>query len=390
VKRGAASARAASEGALRVLLSSTHSYPPQRVGGIELNSHELCLELRRSGHVPAVLATLEPKGRIGLTNRIRRKLPGGPLFPADRVMGYPVYRGWDVTEGAAEVMRRFRPDVGIAQGSGPVPLAKALLATGLPTVLYLHDVEFDRLDGDIPDDPRLLVLANSRFTARRAERELGVQAEVIPPLIRPEQYQVSTRRERVVFINPHPLKGVETALRLAESRPDIPFVFVESWALRPDRRKEYGDRAARLPNVEWRASSPDMREVYRHARLVLAPSIWEEAWGRIVTEAQVSGIPVLASDRGGLPESVGPGGVLVDPAAPPERWVEALSRVWDDPAEYERLSAAALDHARRPEIQPGVIVTRFVDILSRHAGRESPPGGELSLTGPGDGRGGAP
>ena len=38
-------------------------------------------------------------------------------------------------------------------------------------------------------------------------------------------------------------------------------------------------------------------------------------FGRIAVEPQFSGIPVVASDRGGLPEAVGPGGVLIDPAA---------------------------------------------------------------------------
>src|SRR5690606_8931945 len=121
------------------------------------------------------------------------------------------------------------------------------------------------------------------------------------------------------------------AFGLAERRPDIPFLFVEAWRLSPDVRRAFRDRAARLPNVEWSERVSDMRTVYRRARIALVPSAWEEAWGRIVTEAQVSGIPVLASDRGGLPESVGPGGLLVDAEAPLEAWADALTRLWDDP-----------------------------------------------------------
>ncbi len=64
-----------------------------------------------------------------------------------------------------------------------------------------------------------------------------------------------------------------------------------------------------------------MKQVYRSAKLILMPSMWEEAWGRVATEAQFSGIPVIASNRGGLPESVGPGGVLLDPDGPLEPWV---------------------------------------------------------------------
>jgi glycosyltransferase involved in cell wall biosynthesis len=72
-----------------------------------------------------------------------------------------------------------------------------------------------------------------------------------------------------------------------------------------------------------------MRRIYQSARIVLVPSILNEAWARVVTEAQISGIPILASDRGGLPESVGPGGILVDPDADISDWEKALSRLWD-------------------------------------------------------------
>jgi glycosyltransferase involved in cell wall biosynthesis len=124
-------------------------------------------------------------------------------------------------------------------------------------------------------------------------------------------------------------------------------------------------------NVEWGARVADMREVYGRARFVLAPSAWEEPWGRIATEAQVSGIPVLASDRGGLPEAVGPGGILLDPEGPFDRWIEALSALWDDPEVLHRYGEAARLHSARPEIQPERLAGRFRCILADHATRGS-------------------
>ena len=107
-----------------------------------------------------------------------------------------------------------------------------------------------------------------------------------------------------------------------------------------------------------------MRAVYRRARLLLAPSPWEEAWCRVVTEAQFSGIPALASDRGGLPESVGPGGLLVPADAPHDAWLTALGRMWDDPDQLDALSAAARRHAARPEIRPESIIAAFDDVAT--------------------------
>ena len=105
-----------------------------------------------------------------------------------------------------------------------------------------------------------------------------------------------------------------------------------------------------------------MKAIYRRAKIVLVPSKWEEAWGRVVTEAQYSGIPIVASNRGGLPESVGPGGVLLDPDGPVDAWVEVLRRLWHDEAYYSDLSAHALAHSARPEIDPEIQIDRLIAI----------------------------
>jgi glycosyltransferase involved in cell wall biosynthesis len=107
--------------------------------------------------------------------------------------------------------------------------------------------------------------------------------------------------------------------------------------------------------------------VYAETKIVLVPSRWAEAWGRVVSEAQVSGIPALASDRGGLPESVGSGGILVDPDAGLDRWTEALARLWDDEAEFASLAALAEQHARRPEFEPRAIAATLLSELERLA-----------------------
>lgn len=301
-----------------------------------------------------------------MVNRFRRKLPGGPEFPADRRMGYPVFRGWQPIRGVEEMRRVFDPSVAIVQGPAAVPLSRAFLDADIPAVLFVRDVKFELLEGRIEEHPKLLVMANSRFTARRVREEFGVEASVVAPLVRPEPYRTRRSGDTVLFVNPHPLKGVEIAFSLAEKRPDVPFLFLEGWKQDPERRRAYVERAAKLPNVTWHEPVSDMREMYSRARLVLAPSRWEEAWGRVATEAQLSGIPVLASRRGGLPESVGPGGILVDHDAPIGEWVAALAKLWDDPAAYERYSRAAMIYSRRPEIQPDYLVTRFRGLVADH------------------------
>lgn len=59
--------------------------------------------------------------------------------------------------------------------------------------------------------------------------------------------------------------------------------------------------------------SPDVRPYYAAMDMLAVPSIANEAFGRVSLEAQASGVPVLCSDRGGLPETLqsGIGGQLL-------------------------------------------------------------------------------
>jgi glycosyltransferase involved in cell wall biosynthesis len=55
-----------------------------------------------------------------------------------------------------------------------------------------------------------------------------------------------------------------------------------------------------------------MPAIYRGALALVCPSLWE-GFGLPALEALACGTPVLASDRGALPEVVGSAGLLVDP-----------------------------------------------------------------------------
>lgn len=349
---------------MRILFGTGHSYLPQRAGGSESSTHDLCKELQKQRIEPAVLASVEPEGWLGLRNRLERKLFRSRNFPMDRSMGYPVFRGWHPEQGVAEVVARFRPDVAILQAGNPLQLAKPLLDQGVPTIVYLRDTLFRELGGDVSALPKLRYIANSNYTASRFKAEFGLSAPSIPPLVRPEAYKTESRRQTVTFINPHPYKGAEMAFGLAAARRDIPFEFIEGWPLSDEVMADYQARAKALDNVTWLPRQADMREVYAKARIVIAPSPKErgEAWGRVVTEAQFSGIPVIASNSGGLPESVGPGGLLVEPSDSLEAWNEALARLWDDQGAYQAYADAALLHARRAEIKPEVLIGKFIEI----------------------------
>jgi glycosyltransferase involved in cell wall biosynthesis len=349
----------------RILFTVGDSYLPQGHGGIQRNTHDLCRCLIERGHEVAVLARLLPGGRLFVANSLKRRLTGR-LLAADRALGYPVFRGWELERGLERLLASLQPDRVVLQSERMFAFRRIAERLGTPTVIYQHTAShYDCRDASDLLGARFI--ANSEFTRDWIGSSYGAESAVVPPLILSERYRVNSTRERVLLMNPHPLKGGYLALALAEQFPEIPFDFVATWYSSPPEEAVKA-KALQLPNVTWHAPRDDVRPLLARARLLLMPSQLPETWGRAASEAQVSGIPVLGSEVGGLPEAIGPGGLLVAPSDSLEAWRRAFSALWNDSAMYERLSSAARAHAARPEFSSAAIVDRFTRELRLHPG----------------------
>ena len=347
---------------MKVLFAGGNGYTPQFSGGVQSSTHHLAEQLIEHGHEASVLAALFGQGMFGYKARAKMKLLGQRAV-IDCFPGYPVVRAWFPWEAAAFAVKKLQPDVAVVQCHKSVPLGKALQAEGVPLVVYLRNVEFHELGGDLRELGSAFYIANSEFTARAYKREFGIVATVIPPTINPAAYTTPTTGEFVTFINPYEEKGFELAVRVAAACPQIPFLFVESWKLEDDHRARIAEIIAPLSNIRLESRTDDMKTIYGRTKILLAPSKWEEAWGRVASEAHCSGIPVVGSRRGGLPEAIGPGGMVLDYDAPLADWVAAIRRLWDDRQEYERLSEAALAFSQRPELDPDRQFATFFALL---------------------------
>jgi glycosyltransferase involved in cell wall biosynthesis len=361
---------------MRILFASGHPHIPQLYGGGQANSHELIQALIADGHDVAMLCGLNGKGFLSLKDRFLMKMRGRKAI-ADHDLGYPVFRGWFVWEALEEACETFKPDVVFCQAGFPVRIAAECNRLGLPAVIYLHNVEDDDIGGNPGELHDVRFIANSTFTAERLHQQYGLESTVVPPFFNQNYYTTQTNYERVVFINPHPHKGAHVALDVAELCIDIPFLFVESWTLDDDWREELNTRLAWLPNVELLPPENDMKKVYARARFLMIPSRWEEAWGRVASEAHFSGIPVIASKRGGLPEAVGPGGILIPPKAPASDWAKAVRQLWTDEGYWLSLSLAAQAHAQRDALNNVQQLKRILSVLNGTL-EQSIPGGHIA------------
>ena len=348
---------------MKILFANGNGYPPQENGGMENSTAALIARCIANGNDAALTCQLYGGGAFGLGAKFQMKL-FRRKFAIDRRMGHLTMRSWDVAGSAKDVVSYFQPDIVLAQGNGSVAIARAMEAQGVATVLYFRHMEYELLGGNPGSLRNTSFIANSNYTSDFYQKISGVRSVVIPPMIEVEKYATDGPKDMITFINPNIEKGYETALAIATACPEVPFQFVESWSL-PDERVDLINRdIAGLQNVTLVRRSNDMRDIYARTKILLAPSQWEEAWGRVASEAHCSGIPVIGSDCGGLGEAIGPGGVVISRDAPIEDWVRSVKLIWRDVNVYEQLSARALEYARREALNPAYQYGQLMEVVA--------------------------
>jgi glycosyltransferase involved in cell wall biosynthesis len=294
-----------------------------------------------------------PEGPETLPN-----LPGNFRWIDERSPGY------SLTELVAlpRVLRRERADLFHA------PHYVLPLALPCPAVVTVHDLIHLRFPGQrtrlelayarwmIGRATRIAarVLAVSEATAAELGRHFGVdraRVEVIPNGVDEEFRRELSEAELaaalaalglapgyLLFVgNPKPHKNLERLLeayaRLRAGRAATPAL-----VLAGDRD---GDRS---PVPGWIAAAglegsvvrlghlPAGRlpALYRGAAVLVQPSLWE-GFGLPVAEAMAAGVPVVAADRGALPEVTGDAARRVDPEDP-DAIAAAVAALLDDPA----------------------------------------------------------
>ena len=268
-----------------------------------------------------------------------------------------------VLEFFQKFLEAYRPDVMLTYGGDPITLGMIAVANRreIPVVFALHNFAYT--------NPRLFAnvdycLVASEFARRHYRDKVGLDCQALSYPVDWDRVQVESRDPRfVTFINPCPEKGVYAFARIAHElgrrRPDIPLLVVESRGTKGHLGACGLDLAA-AGNIQIMTHTTDPRRFWRLTRVALMPSLWWENQPLVAIEAMINGIPVVGSNRGGIPETVGDGGVvlplpdrltpatkIVPEAGEVEPWVEAIIRLWDDPILYAGHSDLARKEAER-------------------------------------------
>ena len=231
-------------------------------------------------------------------------------------------------------------------------------------VITIHDLNFlthpERTRAEVRRDyPSLArahaqranaVLVPSAYTAGEVERRLGVPRDhmaICPPGAPDWTPRAAAPKDGYVlfFSTLEPRKNVGALLDAWEgliashSAPSHPAPQLVLAGRATEEAKPWLERISRPPlagavrHIGY-VDAGERRALYGGARLLVQPS-FDEGFGLPVLEAMSLGVPVVAANRGSLPEVLGGAGLLVDPDRPADI-AQAISRLLTD----EGLAAA--------------------------------------------------
>jgi surfactin synthase thioesterase subunit/glycosyltransferase involved in cell wall biosynthesis len=412
---------------MRILLASNAQYFPAHGGG-ERSNRMLIEALAERGHRCFIVTRIDRFGDEGAQrfatelaarqvdtepaeHGVRFRLGGVDVIAATHP---PSFRAFFVSQRDA-----FQPDVIIASTDDP---AQLLLEAALEDP-HAATVFLARATVALPFGPdAAFTSAEKTEFLRRADAVIGVSEYVasymrdrsgIPavhvaialPEPGPHPRMGSFDHPYVTLVNPCAVKGLAVLLALAEAMPHLQFAAVPTWGTTSDDLHQIRCH----PNITILPKVDRINDLFARTRVLLVPSLWTEARSRLVVEAMLAGVPVIASNLGGLPEAKmhvpyvlplrpieGYSHKLNEqmvPVAlvPPQDigpWKEALNRLTTDRAHWEELAelsrSTALAYADATTIEP---FERFISTLVRKsrpnpAALSTPPSDQLSRLSP--------
>jgi glycosyltransferase involved in cell wall biosynthesis len=184
-----------------------------------------------------------------------------------------------------------------------------------------------------------MVISNSKFVASGIKNIFDRESEIIYPLVdvlamtQEKENSLIKDNKFITSIGSEIIKGRQVVEKIAKIMPNHQFMIVGREFSQPMQKA----------NILYYPWSKNIREVYAKTKILLAPSLWEEAFCRVALEGISLNIPCIGSNKGGISEVLGPEFIIND-VWDIEKWKEKILEIENNYKKYsEKLISKALE-----------------------------------------------
>jgi len=324
--------------------------PELKSGGVETGTVDLAKELISKGHKSVVISNGgELSKDLVKSGGIHYKLPVHEKSPITIISMIGKIR--DIIK---------KEEIDIVHARSRVPAMSAFFAAHMmrvPFITTCHGYYSRHIFSRVMGWGKFVIVA-SNVIARHMIKNFGVPRErirFIPRGVDLDKFQYTKpatdkpKKEYKIGIIGRitPIKGhvflIRAISNVVRIMPNVKVMIIgDGPESKPKYRQELEMLTRRLSlsrYVQFLGNCQDIPEQIKKLDLLVMPSIGEEAFGRVIIEAQASGVPVIASRIGGIVDIIkdGENGILV----PPRDWnrlSEFIIKLLKDAGLRERLS----------------------------------------------------
>ena len=328
--------------------------PELNVGGVETGTVDFARYLVKHGHKSVVVS----RGGA-LVEELEKAGSRHYVVPVNRKN---IFLMWRSCRRLAEIIRA--EDIGIVHARSRVPAWIAFFACRRTKAMFITTCHgyytphfFSR-----PMGWGKRVIAISEVIGRHMVQDFKVAPElmrVIPRSVDLSRFQIGRAAKKaedpkvITMIGRlTPLKGHRYFLKsMAQLARQIPNLRIQIIGDAPSRKKHYKEELQLLTKrlglarqVEFLGNRRDIPQLLSHSDCLVLSTVTQEAFGRVILEAQAAGVPVVATRVGGVMEIIDDEqtGLLVMPKDS-EAMAKAVRRVLTDP----ELSQKFIEHAQK-------------------------------------------
>lgn len=412
------------------MLVLTSLYPPHFLGGYELNCKIDAEELAHRGYEVFILTSRWKAGKSTIEDNVYRLLHYDPLdesLSLEKSLPDPLRllrrynqlrwafacrRNYNITRG---IVATLKPDMAYIWNMGSVSISPVLAAQdqGIPTVFSLGDYWLADLKTELCLEPNplkrryraavvglrdfgrinlkhMLVCSRSLMQSyvdlHFPEENItviprGVPSQIILDIDDLANLPQNEDQVRLVYVGRlEPEKGTHIAIEaLAHlvGEMDAAPIRLDIIGAGPDKYVRQLQKMVTALGLEERVAFVGRLEHqqllgrYTEYDALLFPSLWAEPFGVTITEAMARGLPVIATNVGGVPEIISDGenGLLVPPDEP-MMLAHAVRRLVQNPALAQKIRYAALNTVRENYTHEWIVdqTEEYLQMMLQQAG----------------------